>query len=104
MPPISRNAIDAGLSQRALSGDRAAFDALFERCFAPVFARATRNGLKGAAAEAFTARVLREAFASMPPLRDQGDVAAWLLHHVHEVESSSRTPARERGELRSVRL
>jgi hypothetical protein len=80
----SRPAADEALLVRAASGDRVAFEQLFESSFRRVWTFAVRRGADRAEADAVAAEVLTVAFArlgagSPPELSDDSDFAADLL-------------------------
>ncbi len=57
---------DLELTRRVLAGERAAFDDLFDRAFAPVLAHAARRLGPGARARAVTDTSLRELLDFLP--------------------------------------
>jgi DNA-directed RNA polymerase specialized sigma24 family protein len=99
---------DTRLIDRAMEGDRDAFDAVFEASFSAIYGFAARRTRDRVEAEGLTARILGRAVAALPAYAGEVPFAAWLLELSKQVEREERLrrPARKapvRGnELRAV--
>ncbi len=82
MSPASR---ERELARRVASGEREAFDALYEAWFARVYALAARRTPTRDAAEAVTASTLEAAFAKLPQLDGPEPLRARLLAILSEI-------------------
>jgi RNA polymerase sigma-70 factor, ECF subfamily len=94
---------DTGTVERAIRGDREAFEAVYDASFPCVHAFASRRCDGRLATEALTEAILVRVFQDLD--RYQGDVpwAAWLLDVAKQVLRDRRPAARRRPERAAPR-
>jgi RNA polymerase sigma-70 factor (ECF subfamily) len=88
---------DTLLVERAMRGDRAAFDAIFDASLPAVYAFAARRSGGRHSAERLTGRILERAFREIEHYGGDVPFAAWLLGIAREVlreQHRSRPPLR----------
>lgn len=89
---------DTGTVERAIRGDREAFEALYEASFPCVHAFASRRCGARLATEALTEAILVRAFQELGQYRGDMPWAAWLLGVAKQVVRDRSTTARRRPE------
>jgi RNA polymerase sigma-70 factor (ECF subfamily) len=95
---------DTGTVQRAMRGDREAFETVYDASFACVYAFASRrsDGTR-LAAEALTEAILVRAFRELDHYRGDVPWAAWLLDVAKRVLRERPVAARRRPERAAPR-
>lgn len=80
---------------RALEGERAAFDALYDELLPVAWRLATARCRERAAAEALARAVLAQAFRHLGDRPPDRPLAGWLADLAGQVAARRRTPARD---------
>lgn len=94
---------DTQTVDRAIRGDREAFESVYEASFPCVHAFASRRCVGRVAAEALTEAILVRAFQDLEQYRGDVPWAAWLLGVAKQVERERRLAARRRPERAASR-
>jgi RNA polymerase sigma-70 factor (ECF subfamily) len=82
---------DLALARSAAGGERAAFDALFERYAERVYRFLLARSAGRSAAEEGTEKALLRVFAELPDYAGTGSLDAWVLERVRKVASEGET-------------